>query len=197
MKTKAAPLTPAGPGGVAIVQISGPDAQSIISRIFRPLKKNPDARSNTSAANDITFSKNKLYFGAIIDGDDTVDQVIISVDPQNYTAQINCHGGPRIIQRLLMLLQKQNVEITAWDKLAIPASIADEVDDSEKARQMVLDDLTTVCNALGTLIHLANTNKYVDAKTASKMCVEFLQQNFGSEGEPDENPETPTSKEDK
>ena len=82
-------------------------------------------------------------------------------------------------------------------RISKPESIADEVDNSEKARQMVLDDLTTVCNALGTLIHLANTNKYVDAKTASKMCVEFLQQNFGGVGEPDENPERPTPKEDK
>ncbi len=127
MNTKAAPLTPAGPGGVAVVQISGPDAPAIISRIFHPVKKTPDDLANPSTGNQITFRINKLYFGAIIDGDDVIDQVILSVDPQNNTAKINCHGGPRIIQRLLMLLQNHNVEITAWDKLITPLTIADEV----------------------------------------------------------------------
>ena len=66
-------------------------------------------------------------------------------------------------------------------RLSKPESIAEEVDNSETARLMVLDDLTTVCNALGTLIHLAHTNGYMDSKTASKMCVDFLTENFGVE----------------
>ena len=63
-------------------------------------------------------------------------------------------------------------------RLSKPESIAEEVDNSETARLMVLDDLTTVCNALGTLIHLAHANKYMDSETASKMCVDFLNDNF-------------------
>tara|TARA_R100000988_G_C3993436_1_gene164208 strand:+ start:176 stop:466 length:291 start_codon:yes stop_codon:yes gene_type:complete len=63
-------------------------------------------------------------------------------------------------------------------RLSKPKSIAEEVDNSETARLMVLDDLTTVCNALGTLINLADANKYIDSKTSSKMCIDFLTENF-------------------
>lgn len=70
-------------------------------------------------------------------------------------------------------------------RLSKPESIAEEVDNSETARLMVLDDLTTVCNALGTLIHLAHSNEYMDSKTASKMCVDFLTENFGVKAIPD------------
>ena len=63
-------------------------------------------------------------------------------------------------------------------RLSKPESLANEVDDSETARLMVLNDLTTVCNALGTLIHLADTNGYLDNKKACNMCIEFLNDNF-------------------
>ena len=79
-------------------------------------------------------------------------------------------------------------------QLSKPESLAKEVDDSESARLMVLDDLTTVCNGLGTLIHLADANGYLDTAKSVKMCVQFLQENFGGEGEPDE---VETPKEDK
>ncbi len=75
-------------------------------------------------------------------------------------------------------------------RISKPESLAKEVDNSETARLMVLNDLTTVCNALGTLIHLSDSNNYMDAKTGVKMCIQFLQENFPTESEPDRNEET-------
>ena len=63
-------------------------------------------------------------------------------------------------------------------RISKPEDIGKSVDDKEKARQMVLDDLTTVCNALGTLIHLSNTNGYMSKEVAYNMCIEFLNDNF-------------------
>ncbi|MEW6115148.1 MAG: hypothetical protein AB1664_23665, partial [Thermodesulfobacteriota bacterium] len=34
--TIAAPATPPGSGGIGVIRISGPDALSLVSRIFRP-----------------------------------------------------------------------------------------------------------------------------------------------------------------
>lgn len=75
-------------------------------------------------------------------------------------------------------------------RISKPEDVVETVDDPSKAKQMVLEDLTTVCNALGTLIHLADSNNYMDSKTATKMCIQFLQENFPNEGEPDRNEET-------
>lgn len=74
-------------------------------------------------------------------------------------------------------------------RISKPEDVVETVDDPSKAKQMVLEDLTTVCNALGTLIHLSDSNNYMDATTATKMCIQFLQENFPTEGEPDTNEE--------
>ena len=66
-------------------------------------------------------------------------------------------------------------------RISKPEDLSNAVDDSDKARQMVLNDLTTVCNALGTLIHLSDANGYMDSKTASKMCIDFITSNFTEE----------------
>lgn len=51
-----------------------------------------------------------------------------------------------------------------------------EVNDSTK--QMVLDDLTTVCNALGTLIQVAHENNIADRINSAKVCVDYLTETF-------------------
>jgi hypothetical protein len=53
-----------------------------------------------------------------------------------------------------------------------------KVNDEESAKKMVLEDMTTLCNALGTLIQLANDSGYVDSKVSAKMCVNYLNDNF-------------------
>lgn len=53
-----------------------------------------------------------------------------------------------------------------------------KVNDEESAKKMVLEDMTTLCNALGTLIQLANDSGYVDSEVSAKMCVNYLNDNF-------------------
>ncbi len=53
-----------------------------------------------------------------------------------------------------------------------------KVNDEESAKKMVLEDMTTLCNALGTLIQLANDSGYIDSNVSAKMCVNYLNDNF-------------------
>lgn len=65
-------------------------------------------------------------------------------------------------------------------KLSKSQDLAESIQDEESARQMVLNDLTTVCNALGTLIQLAHDKNYMSADKSSNMCINFLRDNFSN-----------------
>lgn len=68
-------------------------------------------------------------------------------------------------------------------KITKPENLVANIEDSEAARKMVLDDMTTVCNALGTLIKVANDSNYFDAKKSAQMCIDYLTENFLTEEE--------------
>lgn len=99
--TIAAVATPPGEGGVAIVRISGPDAEQIAGQIFsRAGRKNGAWRSHT------------LHYGTVRDPrtGDLVDQVLLALmrKPRSYTGEdvveVHCHGGPFVVRRILELI---------------------------------------------------------------------------------------------
>ena len=118
MNSLAALITPPGIAGIATIQIRGSDSHSIINKIFIPHPR----FSGTSAA------VNGLILGEIRDHDEMIDQVIIARNSENESFEINCHGGPRVVQRILMLLRNNNVEIIDWQQLRPATCIADEVE---------------------------------------------------------------------
>jgi|TARA_Y100000389_G_scaffold202451_1_gene247777 hypothetical protein len=63
-------------------------------------------------------------------------------------------------------------------RITKPENVVETVKDEDSARKMVMDDLTTVCNALGTLITIAEDNNYFDSEKAVKMCIDYLNDNF-------------------
>jgi tRNA modification GTPase len=97
-ETIAAIATPPGVGGVGIVRVSGPDAFAIGQRIFRP----------TSGRAEEPVS-HLLTYGAVVDPatDEPLDDVLVAFfrAPHSYTGEdtveINAHGGPLILQRIL------------------------------------------------------------------------------------------------
>ena len=96
--TIAAIATPPGEGGVAIVRVSGIDAEAIASRIFV-----------RSGGRNGRLESHKLYHGQIRDPEDgrVVDQVLLTVmrRPRSYSGEdvveIHCHGSPVIVERLI------------------------------------------------------------------------------------------------
>jgi len=120
MTSRAALITGPDPAGIAVVQLLGPQCRNIIEKIFR---------AHPRFANR-PLSTHSLMLGAIVDydhADETIDQVIVAYDGENHTADINCHGGERIVQRILMLLQKHGVELVVPEQLTDTVSIDREV----------------------------------------------------------------------
>ncbi len=100
--TIAAISTPLGEGGIGIVRLSGPEAFSIVNRIFNsPQKTRPD------------FPRARyLYYGHIKDFQkNIIDEALVSYMPAPHTytredvVEINCHSGIfalRAIQKLVL-----------------------------------------------------------------------------------------------
>jgi tRNA modification GTPase len=95
--TIAAISTPAGVGAIGIVRISGPKSVEIGRFLFKP--RSPDC----------PFESYHLYHGDIISprAGNILDEVLLVFmkGPRTFTgedsAEIHCHGGPVILQRVL------------------------------------------------------------------------------------------------
>lgn len=100
--TIAAISTAMSNSGIGIVRMSGSKAVEIVDRVYKGKKekKLSDQKSHT------------IHYGYIIDGNDTVDEVLIMLmrGPHSYTGEdtveINCHGGVYIVKRILEILIK-------------------------------------------------------------------------------------------
>lgn len=101
IETIAAIATPAGNGGIGIIRVSGEDAFSVVDRIYCNQKKEHTL---------LHYRTHTIHYGFILDGDDVVDEVMVSVmkAPHTYTrehtVEINCHGGILIMNRILSLV---------------------------------------------------------------------------------------------
>ena len=102
--TIAAVATPVGEGGVAIVRVSGPDAERIAAAVFaRSQEKNGKLKSHT------------LYHGTIRDPltHGVFDEVLLTImrKPRSYTGEdvveIHCHGGVFLVRQVLGLVLTQ------------------------------------------------------------------------------------------
>ena len=98
--TIAALATPEGEGGIAIVRLSGADAQGVLSRVFHAACGKPVRE----------WAHARLYYGWAMQGDERVDEcmAVLMRAPRSYTredvAEIHCHGGRMQVRRVLSLL---------------------------------------------------------------------------------------------
>ena len=96
--TIAAVATPPGEGGVALVRLSGPDAE----RIGREVLVRKDTR----------WESHRLYYGRVMDPGRgaVVDEVMFAFlrQPRSYTGEdtveFHCHGGPYVVRQVLGLV---------------------------------------------------------------------------------------------
>lgn len=98
--------TSSGVGAIAVIRISGEEAIQIVNTFFK----------SKFGAKDLTKVKSHtIHLGHIIDGDRTIDEVLVSVfkDPNSYTGEnvveINCHGSVYIQQEIIQLFLKNGV----------------------------------------------------------------------------------------
>jgi len=107
-ETIAAISTGLSNSGISIIRVSGPDAFSVMDRIFRGKKQGKRLSEQKS---------HTIHYGFIYDGDEMVDEVLVSVmrAPHTYTAEdvaeINCHGGSLVTRKVLKTVLKQGVRL--------------------------------------------------------------------------------------
>jgi len=106
-ETIAAISTPFGESGIGIVRISGPLAEPIAKKLFKPKK------------NQSYFISHHFHYGEIIDpkNGNPIDEVltVLMKSPKTYTrediVEIHCHGGYFILQKILELVLEQGTRM--------------------------------------------------------------------------------------
>lgn len=100
-KTIAALATPPGEGGIAIIRVSGPEAVSVVSKVY----------TNKKGIKLNQIQDRTLVLGWITDSNgQEIDQVLVSVmrGPHSYTGEdvveVNCHGGRLVARRILEVI---------------------------------------------------------------------------------------------
>jgi len=105
--TIAAIATPPGQGGIAIIRVSGPQAETIARQVF--VLAQPRAR----------LLSHRLYFGRVCDPltNQSLDQGLLALmrAPRSYTGEdiveIHCHGGRLLSQRVLAAVLSQGARL--------------------------------------------------------------------------------------
>lgn len=116
--------TPVGEGGIGIIKISGPDALSVAALLFRSPRARPE------------FQSFRLYHGWIHDPSTgkAVDEVLLSAmpGPRSYTgedvAEINCHSGFAVLDRILGLVLEQGVRLAEPGEFSRRAFLSGRLD---------------------------------------------------------------------
>jgi tRNA modification GTPase len=124
--TIAAISTPIGEGGIGIVRMSGPEALSILKRIF--------VRAKRRGASE--FTSYRLYYGHIVDPEteEVIDEVLASYmkAPYTYTrqdiAEINCHGGIIPLRRILDLCLREGARMANPGEFTLRAFLNGRID---------------------------------------------------------------------
>ncbi len=146
-KTIAAISTAQGPGGIAIVRMSGDNAIEIADKIFNGRIKLSDAKTHT------------VHHGFICDGTQKTDEVLVTVmrAPNTYTkedvVEINCHGGSVSARKILSLLIKNGASYADRGEFTKRAFLNGRIDLCEA--EAVID----VINSKTGRLHTAAVNQ--------------------------------------
>lgn len=126
-ETITAIATPLGFGGVGIVRLSGDKAFEIAQSIFSTKIK----------------EAGKIYHGWVIENDTRIDEVVLLPfkNPHSYTGEdiieIQCHGGPKVVKKILDLTVKQGARLAQRGEFTKRAFLNKKLDLSQA--EAVLD----------------------------------------------------------
>lgn len=120
--TTAALLTPLAPGGIAVIRLAGPGTDGILRKILRARRgdRTPPLRDQ------------RPVVCRIVDGPDILDDALVVRLSQaaGVAAELCTHGGIRIAQRTLLLLERLGARIV--DGLS-PGHTLGEPNDAERS----------------------------------------------------------------
>jgi len=119
--------TASGAGAIAVIRVSGDNAITIANSVFKSIKNK-----------DLTKQKtHTLHLGHIVDGEKTLDQVLISIfkNPNSYTGEntieISCHGSTYIQQQIIQLLLRKGCRMAEPGEFTLRAFLNGKLDLSQ------------------------------------------------------------------
>ena len=132
--TIAAISTPTGVGGISVIRVSGGDAIKTADSVFRSVsgKKLSELKGYTA------------LFGKVYDDDEAIDEAVVTVfkAPHSYTgedvAEISCHGGMYITNRVLRAVLKKGAVIAKPGEFTERAFLNGKIDLTESEAVMDL-----------------------------------------------------------
>ena len=126
--TIAAIATAMSNSGIGIIRVSGGESIKIVDSIYRD-KNHKKVLMN--------FKSNTIHYGFIFDGEEIVDEVMVSVmkKPNSFTTEdtveINCHGGILIMNRILEIVIKNGARMADPGEFTKRAFLNGRIDLSE------------------------------------------------------------------
>lgn len=140
--TIAAISTALNEAGIGIIRLSGDDAFCIVDKIF--YTKNHEKKL-------MSFKSHTIHYGFVFDGDELVDEVMVSVmkAPNTYTreniVEINCHGGVLVCKKILDLVLKNGARIAEPGEFTKRAFLNGRIDLSKA--EAVMDVISSQSSA--------------------------------------------------
>ena len=151
--------TPLGEGAIGIVRLSGTDAVAIANKVFK-------------GKNLETVASHTINYGHIVENDETIDEVMVSVmrAPKTFTredvVEINTHGGVAVTNEILQLLIRSGARMAEPGEFTKRAFLNGRVDLTQAEAVMDLIRAKTdkamavaVSQLDGSLKHLINNTR--------------------------------------
>ncbi len=122
--TIAAIATAPGEGGIGIIRISGPEAETILRAVFKRVGIKPDA----------SWESHRMYYGHLVEKTEILDEgmAVLMRAPRSYTredvAEMQLHGGTWILQKALTLCLEQGARMAEPGEFTRRAFLAGRID---------------------------------------------------------------------
>lgn len=149
--TIAAISTTLGVGAISIIRVSGNDAIKIVNNIFK-------------GKNLETVETHTINYGHIIDKDEIIDEVLVSVmkSPKTFTTEdiveINCHGGISTTNKVLELVLNNGARLAEPGEFTKRAFLNGRIDLTQAESVM---DLINSKNETKRKVAIKGLNGYV------------------------------------
>lgn len=149
--TIAAISTTQGVGAISIIRVSGNDAIKIVNKIFK-------------GKNLETVESHTINYGHIVDKDEVIDEVLVSVmkSPKTFTTEdvveINCHGGISTTNKILELVLNNGARLAEPGEFTKRAFLNGRIDLTQAESVM---DLINSKNESKRKVAIKGLNGYV------------------------------------
>lgn len=153
--TIAAIATALSNSAISIVRVSGDEAIAIVNKIFK-------------GKNLLKVKTHTIHYGHIIDHNDIVDEVLVSVfrAPRSFTTEnvveINCHGGIFVTNKILELLLVNGARLAEPGEFTKRAFLGGRIDLTQAEAIMdVIESNTAASLKMANISLLGETQKVI------------------------------------